>query len=113
MTKNYCPVSLLSVVSKVYGKRVSYRIFDHLKICDLFLNSSMVLGLLDLFQIFGQLHLIEIRIDRTFNRSESTQDVALGISKAFNRVWHTGLLHRRKSYGTSDQILDLILFFFK
>ena len=34
--KNYCPVSLLSVVSKVFEKRVNNRIVDHLEKCDLF-----------------------------------------------------------------------------
>ena len=34
--------------------------------------------------------------------------MALDISKAFNRVWHAGLLHKLKSYGISGQIFDLI-----
>ena len=34
--KNYCPVSLLSVVSKVFEKLVNNRIFDHLEKCCLF-----------------------------------------------------------------------------
>ena len=34
--------------------------------------------------------------------------VALDISKAFDRVWHAGLLHKRKSYGISGQIFGLI-----
>ena len=34
--KNYCPVSLLSVVSKVFEKLVNNRIVDHLEKCDLF-----------------------------------------------------------------------------
>ena len=34
--KNYCPVSLLSVVSKVIKKFVNNRIFDHLEKCGLF-----------------------------------------------------------------------------
>ena len=34
--KNYCPVSLLSVVSKVFEKLVNNRIIDHLEKCDLF-----------------------------------------------------------------------------
>ena len=34
--KNYCHVSLLSVVSKVFEKLVNNRIVDHLKKCDLF-----------------------------------------------------------------------------
>ena len=34
--KNYCPFSLLSVVSKVSEKLVNNRIVDHLEKCDLF-----------------------------------------------------------------------------
>ena len=58
--KNYHPVSLLSVVSKVFEKLVNNRIVDHLQKCGLFLISSMVLGLLDQLQIFSQLYLIEL-----------------------------------------------------
>ena len=47
--KNYRPVSLLSVVSKVFEKLVNNRIVDHL---EKFLISSMVLGLLDQLLIF-------------------------------------------------------------
>ena len=52
IAKNYHPVSLLSVVSKVIEKLVNTRIVDHLKKCGLFLISNMVLGLLDELQIF-------------------------------------------------------------
>ena len=45
--KSYRPVSLLSVVSKVFDKLVNNRIADHLKKCGLFLISSIALGLLD------------------------------------------------------------------
>ena len=34
--------------------------------------------------------------------------MALDISKAFNRVWHAGLLHKLKSCGISGQIFSLI-----
>ena len=50
--KNYCPVSLLSVVSKVFEKIVNNRIVDHLEQYGLFFISSMVLGLLDQLQFF-------------------------------------------------------------
>ena len=58
--KNYRPVSLLSVVSKVFEKLINNRIVDHLEKYGLFLISSMVLGLLDQLQIFSQLYLIEL-----------------------------------------------------
>ena len=34
--------------------------------------------------------------------------MALDISKAFDRVWHVGFLHKLKSYGISGQIFSLI-----
>ena len=54
------------------------------------------------------LTVVSDRIARAFNRSGATRAVALDISKAFDRVWHAGLFHKLKSYGTSGQIFDLI-----
>ena len=50
--KNYRPVSLLSVVSKVFEKLVNNKIVDHLEKFGLFLISSVVFGLLNQLQIF-------------------------------------------------------------
>ena len=48
------------------------------------------------------------RIARDFNRSRPTQTLAFDILKAFDRVWHAGLLHKLMSYGVSGQIFCLI-----
>ena len=48
------------------------------------------------------------RIARAFNRSGATRTVAFDISKAFDRVWHAGLLRKLKSYGISGLIFCLI-----
>ena len=45
------------------------------------------------------LTVVSDRIARVFNRSEATQTLVLDISKAFDRVWHAGLVHKLKSYG--------------
>ena len=45
---------------------------------------------------------------RAFNRSGATPAVAVDISKAFDRVWHAGLLHKLKCYGISGRIFGLI-----
>ena len=54
------------------------------------------------------LTVVSDRIARAFNRSGATRAVTLDISKAFDRVWHAGLLHKLKSYGISSQIFGLI-----
>ena len=54
------------------------------------------------------LTVVSNRIARAFDRSETTRAVALDIFKAFNRVWHAGLLHKLQSYGISGQIFSLI-----
>ena len=58
------------------------------------------------------LTVVSDRIARgAFNRSGATRAMVLDISKVFDRVWHTGFLHKRKSYGISAQIFGLISFF--
>ena len=69
--KNYHPVSLLSAVSKVFEKLVNNSIVHHLEKCDLFLISTMVLGLLNQLQFFSQLFVSD-KIARVFNRSGAT-----------------------------------------
>ena len=57
------------------------------------------------------LTVVSDRIARAFNRSGATRAVALDIFKAFDRVWHTGLLHKLNSWGISGQIFGLIFSF--
>ena len=104
--KNYRSVSLLSVVSKVFEKLVNNRIVDQLEKCGLF--SDFQYGFRSSRSTADLLTVVSDRIARAFNRSRATRAVALDISKAFDRVWHAGLLHKLKSYGISGQILSLI-----
>ena len=96
--KNYCPVSLLSVVSKVFEKLVNNRIVNPLENCGFRFSRSTV----DLLTVVSD------RIARVFSRFEATRAVVLDISKAFDRVWHAGLLHKVKFYGISSQIFCFI-----
>ena len=82
--KNYCPVSFLSVVSKVFEKLVNNRIVDHLEKCGLF--SDFQYGFRSSRSTADLLTVASDRIARAFNRSGATRAVALHISKAFDRV---------------------------
>ena len=48
------------------------------------------------------------RIAWYFNRSGTTQAVAVDISKDFDKVGHAGLLHKFTPYGISAQIFGFI-----
>ena len=108
--KNYRPVIFLSVVSKVFEKLVNNRIVDHVEKFGFFSHSQFGFrssrSTADLLTVEGD------RIARAFNRSGATRVVALVISKAFDSVWHAGVLHKLKSYGISGKIFGLISSFF-
>ena len=78
--KNYHPVSLLSVVTKVFEKLVNNRIVVHLEKCGLFCDFQY--GFRSSRSTADLLTVVTDKIARAFNRSEATQAVALDISKA-------------------------------
>ena len=82
--KNYHPVSLLSVVSKVFEKLVNNRIVDHLEKCGLF--SDFQHGFRSSRSTAHLLTVVSDRIARACNRSGATRAMVLDISKAFDRV---------------------------
>ena len=84
-TAKHCrPVSLLSVVSKVFENLVNIRIVNHLEKCGAFSNFQY--GFRSSRSTADLLAVVSDRIARAFNSSGAAWTVALDISKAFNRV---------------------------
>ena len=107
--KNYGPVILLSVVSKVFEKLVNNRIVDQLEKESLFSNFQY--GFRSSRSTADLLTVVSDRIARAFNRSGATRAVALDTSKAFDKVWYVGLLHNLSLMEFHVKNLTLFLLF--
>ena len=106
MAKNYCHVSLLSVVSKVFEKLVNNRLVGNQE--KWVLISDFHNGFRSSRSTADLLTVLSDRIAKAFDRSGANWAVALDIFKTFERVWQAGLLHKPKCYGYSVQIFGLI-----
>ena len=84
------------MVSKVFEKLVNNRIVDHLEKSGPFFHLKY--GFRSSRLTANPLTVVSDRIDRAFDTNRAA---VLDISKAFDRVWHDDLLHKRKSYGIS------------
>ena len=94
------------MVRKFSEKLVSNRIVDHLEKCGLF--SDFQYGFRSCQSTTDLLTVLSDRIARAFNRSGATRAMVVDISKAFDRIWHTGVLHKLKSYESSGHIFNFI-----
>ena len=80
----YCPVSLRSVVSKVFEKLVNNKIVDRLNKCGLF--SDIQYGFRSSRSTADLLTVVSDRIGSAFNRFCTTRALPLVISQACGRV---------------------------
>ena len=96
------------MVSKVFEKLVNNRIVDHF---DQAFFSDFQYGFRSCRSTADLLTVVCDRIARAFNKTGATLAVARNIPKAFDRVWHAGLLYKLRSYGISGQIFGLFLLF--
>ena len=100
---NYRPILLLPICGKILEKIV----FDQLYA---FLNANNLLsknqsGFRPGYSTICQLLSITSSIYEAFENYEETRAVFLDISKAFDKVWHEGLIYKLKCNGISGMLL--------
>ena len=107
IVNNYRPVSLLPIFGKKFEKLIFNSIMDFLEEYNLL--SSNQYGFRQNDSCGSQLLSI-VHIYSSFNCHPSLEvrGVFLDISKAFDRVWHEGLLYKIQSTGISGTPLKLI-----
>ena len=104
--KNCRPVSLLSIASKVFERLINNRLVSFLEGTGLF--SDVQYGFGSSRSTADLLTVITDRIYRFMDNGGEARAIALDISKAFDRVWHSGLLHKLRAYGIDGQIFDIV-----
>ena len=101
---NYRPISLLPVMGKVMERVVNQSIVSFLRHHNLlsdrqygFLTERSTADLLTvLFQTWSDI----------LDSGSEVRAISLDISKAFDKVWHDGLLAKLQSYGISGPLFD-------
>ena len=97
LKENYRPISLLPIFWKILEKLIYHSLCSHLVSHEL-LNpnqSGFRPGDSTINQLLSITHTIFKALD--CNPPLDVRSVYLGISKAFDRVWHDGLLYRIKT----------------
>ena len=105
---NYRPISLLPIFGKIFEKAMFDQIYQHL--CENGLLVQQQSGFRPGDSTINQLLSITQNIYKAFEACPSleTRAVFLDLSKAFDRVWHKGLLFKLKCNGINGNLLTLI-----
>ena len=102
----YRPISLLPIVSKIFETLINKKLTDHLESLGLLTDKQY--GFRKNRSTADLLTVITERIYRALDRCGEAKSIALDISKAFDRVWHAGLLSKIRSFGISGKIYAIV-----
>ena len=105
---NYRPISLLPIFSKIFERIIFNSIFNFMDQNGFFNpnQSGFRPGDSCIHQLISITHDIHKSYDT--NPSQEVRALFLEISKAFDRVWHKGLLYKIRNFGIEGNLFKLI-----
>ena len=103
---NYRPISLLPICSKIFERIIFNEIFRFFIKNDLI--SQHQSGFKPGDSCINQLLSITHEIYQSFDQGFDVRSVFLDISKAFDKVWHNGLIFKLKQNEISGNLLNLL-----
>ncbi|KAL4126953.1 hypothetical protein QTP88_011151 [Uroleucon formosanum] len=105
LTSSYRPISLLPTFAKLFEKLILHRISLLVDQHNILPKSQF--GFRRKHNTIHQIHRITDKISASFETKQYCPGVFLDISKAFDRVWHDGLLFKLKHFLPSPYYLIL------
>ena len=111
--RNYHPISLLPIFGKMFERVIYNSVFNYFQSNLVFTPSQS--GFLPCDSCLAQLLSIIHEIQTTFdeNPTVDVRGVFLDISKAFDKVWHDGIIFKLKAYGAEGELLSLLKNYFE
>ena len=106
LIENYCPISLLPVCGKILERLIYNKMFEIFTTNELISQNQSVFKPGD--SSISQLLFITRDTYQSLDDGLETRAVFLDISKAFDKVWHEGLLFKLKQNGISGKLLNVI-----
>ena len=104
LPSNYRPVSLLNSIEKVLKRVIFNHVFSHLK--DNNFITSHQLGFMPGDSTVSQVTSIYNNICKALDDVLEFRIVFFDISKAFDKVWHKGLLFKLRRAGIGGKLLN-------
>ena len=104
LVSNYRPISLLNSEAKLLERLVFKHLFNHLR--DNNLLSPLQSGFIPGDSTVNQLTFLYNTFCKALDSGKEVRAVFCDISKAFDRVWHSGLLYKLQVAGVTGEVLD-------
>lgn len=103
---SYRPISLLSAVSKIFERLILQRLMEHVEE-----NHTIVPEQFGFRRGHSAVHQL-VRVENTIQRnkalSNNTAMVLLDVEKAFDNVWHDGLVHKLVQADVPTYIVKMV-----
>ena len=103
LVSNYRPISLLNSEDKVFERLIFKHLYNHLR--DNNVLSSLQSGFIQGDSTVNQLTFLYNTFCQALDMGKEVRVVFCDIRKAFDRVWHAGLLHKLKAADVQGELL--------